>query len=67
MVELEAVLAGLETINGVTKAVFEIFGDINRQEFEIVNENYHNHGVLNIGRKINLMANIEFTNSANVN
>ena len=67
MVELEAVLAGLETTNGVTKAVFEIFGDINRQEFEIVNENYHNHGVLNIGRKINLMANIEFTNSANVN
>lgn len=67
MVELEAVLAGLETINGVTKAVFEIFGDINRQEFEIVQDNYHNHGVLNIGKKINLLANIEFTNSTNVN
>ena len=67
MVELEAVLAGIETINGVSKAVFEIFGDINRQEFEIVKEDYHNMGVLNIGKKINLMANIEFTNFSNVN
>ena len=66
-VELEAVLAGLETSNGVSKAVFEIFGDINRDQFEIVNEHNHNMGVLNIGKKINLLANIEFTNSSNVN
>lgn len=67
IVELEAVLAGLETSSGVTKAVFEIFGDINRQDFEIADESHYNLGVLNIGRKLNLMANIEFTNSSNIN
>ena len=67
MVELEAVLAGIETSKGVSKAVFEIFGDINRDEFEIVNDHNHNLGVLNIGKKINLLANIEFTNSTIVN
>ena len=67
MVELEAVLAGLQTSNGISKAVFEIFGDINRQDFEIADDSHHNLGVLNIGKKINLLANIEFTNSTNVN
>lgn len=67
MVELEAVLTGLETVNGVSKAVFEIFGDINRNEFEIIDNSNHNLGVLNIGKKINLLANIEFTNATTVN
>jgi len=67
VVELDAVLTGLETQNGISKAIFEIFGTINRKDFKLSNQNYDNANGLNIGQNINLTANLEFTNYSNVN
>ncbi|HWR94171.1 MAG TPA: YceI family protein [Flavobacterium sp.] len=67
VVELDAVLTELKTNNGESKAVFEIFGDINRKEFELTNSNQKNLDFLNIGGKINLTANLEFTNTTIIN
>ena len=51
----------------MSKAVFEIFGEINRKEFDLTKERYKSLDFLNIGGKINLTANLEFTNSTIIN
>lgn len=68
MVELDAVLTGLETQNGVSTAVFEIIGTINRKDFQLSNHSFSAaSGGLNIGQNINLTANLEFKNHSMFN
>ena len=61
VVELDAKIVELESTNTSSKAVIEIMGEINRQDFGLYsNSNLQNNGVL-IGYNLNLTANLEFT------
>jgi polyisoprenoid-binding protein YceI len=65
VVELDATLIGLETYNGVSKAIFEIIGKINRKDFGLRFNSYTETLGLVMGQDINLIANVEFTNQGN--
>ncbi|MDD5151309.1 MAG: YceI family protein [Flavobacterium sp.] len=67
VVELDAVLTGLETHNGNSKANFEILGSINRKDFGLsYNAFNQNNGVV-LGQDMNLTANLEFTTQTRLN
>ena len=60
-VELDAKIVNIESINGLSKVLFEIFGQINRRDFNLFsNSNIENSGLL-IGSNISLTANLEFS------
>lgn len=59
-VELEAVLLDIETKNGVSKALFEVVGTINRKEYGLSSLAFIKAGDIGAGQKIKLAANLEF-------
>jgi polyisoprenoid-binding protein YceI len=60
VVELDAKIVELESNTNFSKALIEIIGEINRQDFGLYsNSNLQNDGLL-IGSNINIMANLEF-------
>ena len=61
VIELDAELIGVDTANGVTKAAFEINGQINRKDFGLTFNSHTQTGGLAMGQDIKLTANLEFT------
>lgn len=61
MVEFDTEFIGYNNYNGVQKASFEITGNINRKEFGLQYNGYHNNNGYPIGKDIKLIANLEFT------
>lgn len=67
VVELDAVLTGLETYDGVSKAIFEILGNINRKDFGLSYNAYNQIGGIALGQDMHLTANLEFTTFTSLN
>ena len=67
MVELDAILTNLETEGNVTKALFEIIGNINREDFKLSYTTFKETDGITIGQKINLIANLEFSTDSILN
>lgn len=65
VVELDAVLTDLETKNGISKAIFEVVGKINRKDFNLSTNAFNETNGISIGQEINLIANIEFSTLSN--
>lgn len=65
VVELDAVLTDLQTRSGVSKAIFEVIGKINRKDFDLKAKAFNYNGGLAIGQEINLIANLEFSAMTN--
>ena len=65
VVELDAILTDLETNNGVSKALFEIVGKINRKDFELSTIAFNENNGIAVGQEINLIANLEFSTYIN--
>jgi len=61
IVELDAEFVGINSDNGDRKAAFEITGQINRNDFGLKFNSFHQNGGLAIGQDIKLIANLEFT------
>ena len=61
VVELDAVLTDLDTKNGMSKALFEIVGKINRKDFGLSTIAFNENNGIAIGQEINLIANLEFS------
>jgi polyisoprenoid-binding protein YceI len=61
VVELDAEFIGIRTYEGVEKAVFEVVGQINRKDFGLTSNSYHQTGGLSLGQDIKLIANLEFS------
>ena len=67
VVELDAVLKDIETRSGVSKALFEVFGKINRKDFGLPSNAFNEKSGMTIGQEINLIANLEFSTSSKLN
>jgi polyisoprenoid-binding protein YceI len=61
VVELDAEFIGINTYNGDRKAAFEITGAINRKDFGLESNSFHQNGGLSMGQEIKLIANLEFS------
>jgi len=61
VVELEAEFIGINTLNGVRKASFEVIGNISRKDFGLNYNILSSNGGHPIGKDIKLIANLEFT------
>lgn len=61
VVELDAVLTDLQTENGVSKALFEVIGKINRKDFGLKTTALNYHAGVALGQEIDLIANLEFS------
>jgi polyisoprenoid-binding protein YceI len=62
VVELDAEFIGISSYNGISKASFEITGNINRKDFGLNHNAFLHHGGYALGTDIKLIANLEFTN-----
>jgi len=60
VVELDAEFIGINSYNGDRKAAFEITGAINRKDFGLESNSFHQNGGLALGQDIKLIANLEF-------
>jgi polyisoprenoid-binding protein YceI len=63
VVELDAEFIGINVLNGVRKASFEIIGNINRKDFGLNYNTISQHGGYAVGSDIKLIANLEFTHN----
>lgn len=59
-VELDAALVGIAENSGTKKAAFEITANINRKDFGLTYNAYHQSSGLALGQDIKLIANLEF-------
>ena len=60
-VELDAILIDLETKICNSKAIFEMIGKINRQDFDLNKTTLKDNRGIAIGNEINLIVNLEFS------
>ncbi|KVV13611.1 YceI family protein [Flavobacterium sp. TMP13] len=61
VVELQAEYIDSDTYNGNKKVAFEITGNINRQDFGLMNSNMSTNNGFAIGKDIQFIANFEFS------
>lgn len=61
IVELDAELTSITTQHGVKKAIFEITGQIKRNDFHLTTNSFTQTGGIILGQDINLIASLEFT------
>jgi polyisoprenoid-binding protein YceI len=60
IIELDAELISLETRNGISKALFEVNGTINRKDFGLTPLAFNEAYGMAVGQELNLAANLEF-------
>ena len=61
VVELDTEFLGIKASNGVNKALFEVTGEINKNDFDLALATKSNTGFKSHGKNIKLIANLEFT------
>lgn len=61
VVELDTEFLGIKAQNGVNKALFEVTGDINQNDFDLALTSNTHKGMKTKGKNIKLIANLEFT------
>ncbi|NRT13488.1 YceI family protein [Flavobacterium sp. 14A] len=59
-VELDAQLVNITTQNGIRTAVFEVTGEIKRNDFNLNANAYHHTNGISLGQDISLIATLEF-------
>ncbi|MCB0448497.1 MAG: YceI family protein [Confluentibacter sp.] len=60
IIEFDAELMHLESNNGISKALFEVSGTVNRKDFGLTPLAFNESGGIGVGQELKLAANLEF-------